>query len=307
MKIALLCNTIAAFPLLDWLVSQGLLVGVGTKAQKSDFFDDLTIMCEQHKIEIHTFDKPNLTEQLIEFQKKTVADLILVLGFPYKIPTVALEKPPLGFYNIHFGQLPKYGGSFPVFWQIKNQEKSSALTIHKMDSTFDSGPIAIEIPLHIESCQCFGIVEINYGMLAVHATYQLIDKLLSGSLVLKPQAEHQVVYFPKPTLKDLIIVWQKMDANEVLALIKSCNPWSKGAIAQVNGLGIKIIDAQITVSKGENYGTIFNIHSFGMDVECANQTAITITVIHSQFGYFGGENLGNFGVKSGDVFQNIFI
>lgn len=307
MKISLICNTIAAFPLLDWLANQGVLVGVGTKIQKSDFFDDLTVICIQHKIKIHTFDKPNLTEQLSEFQKNTNADLVLVLGFPYKISAVALEKPPLGFYNIHFGQLPKYGGSFPVFWQIKNQEKSGVLTIHKMDDSFDSGPIAIELSLQIESYQCNGIVDINYGILAINATYQLIDNLLKNSLVLKPQPAHNIVYFPKPTLKNLIIDWQNMDANEVLALVKSCNPWNKGAIAQINGQGIKIIDAQLSSSKRLLQGTISDINLYGIDVECANQTALTITTIHSSFGYFGGENLGNFGIKSGDVFQNIFI
>ncbi|MEY4539754.1 MAG: hypothetical protein RLZZ306_1511, partial [Bacteroidota bacterium] len=229
MKIALICNTPSAFPLLNWLHSQGVLVGVGTKEQKGDFFSDISVVCQQRNLKILTFVKQDLSQQLSDWQELTKAELILVLGFPYKIPKRVLQKPTHGFFNIHYGKLPRYGGSFPVFWQIKNQEKEGVLTIHQMDKSFDSGPIAVEIPFEINPKNTYGIVETNYGHIAINGVFQLLNSILQKSLVLKPQKSHNVIFSPKPTLKDTIIDWQKMDAKTIVALIKACNPWNRGA------------------------------------------------------------------------------
>jgi methionyl-tRNA formyltransferase len=128
MKIALICNTPSAFPLLNWLHAQGVLVGIGSKEQnrnacRSDFFNDLSVVCQQRNLKIQTFVKQDLSRQLSEWQILTKAELVFVLGFPYKIPKSVLQNPTHGFFNIHFGKLPKYGGSFPVFLANKKSRK----------------------------------------------------------------------------------------------------------------------------------------------------------------------------------------
>jgi methionyl-tRNA formyltransferase len=307
MKIALICNTISAFPLLSWLHSQNVLVGVGTVQQNSDFFNDLSVVCGQRNLKIQTFTKKELSSQLSDFQEITQAELIFVLGFSYKIPKSVLHKPTYGFYNIHFGKLPKYGGSFPVFWQIKNQETAGVLTIHQMDESFDTGPIAVEIPFEISPFQSFGIVEANYSYMTINGVFQMLDNLLKKSLVLTAQKAHNQVFFPKPTLKDLIIDWQKMEAKEILALVKASNPWNRGAIARINGIDVRIIEANANVYQNNKAGEVFNLYQNGMEVNCIKNTAIDIKIMYSQFGYLSGESMGAFGIKNGDVFENISI
>ncbi len=307
MKIALICNTPSAFPLLNWLHTQGVLVGVGMKEQVGDFFNDLTIVCQQRNLKIQAFTKQDLSQQLSDWQLLTKAELVFVLGFPYKIPKSVLQKPQHGFYNIHFGKLPKYGGSFPVFWQIKNQEKEGVLTIHQMDKSFDSGPIAVEIPFEINPINTFGMVETNYGYMAINGVFQLLNSIMQKNLVLKPQKAQNPIFFPKPTLKDLIIDWQKMDAKNILALIKACNPWNRGAIARINGVDVKIIEAQISTQEGMKAGEVFHLYQNGMEVACVNNTALIIKVLYSSFGYLEGETLGSFGIKKGDIFDKISV
>lgn len=43
--------------------------------------------------------------------------------------------------NLHFGALPKYAGKSPLFWAIANGECHVGITLHKMDGSFDTGPI----------------------------------------------------------------------------------------------------------------------------------------------------------------------
>ncbi len=307
MRVALICNTMSAFPLLNWLDIQGVLVGVGIKEQKNDFSQDIAIVCKQKKHTVQVFKKDNLTSQLSLWIRGLRVDLVLVLGFPYKIPKEVLGLPKFGFFNIHFGKLPKYGGSFPVFWQIKNQEKEAVLTVHKMNEMYDSGEIAVEIPIAMNPNLTFGILDANFGFLTIQAVFQLLDNLLKNTLILKPQKHNNQIFLPKPTLKDLIIDWQKMDAYEILALIKATNPWNRGAIARINGIDIKIIEAKISTQQNKKVCEVFSLSQNGMEVGCFKNTALDIKIMYSPYGYLEGENMGIFGIKIGDLFEKIIF
>ena len=307
MKVALLCHTASAFPLLDWLHAQGILSGVGILEQETEFFSDLSVICQQKNIKPHVFNKPNLTRQMFHWINAIKADIVLVLTFPYKIQKEILQLTPLGVYNIHFGKLPEYGGSFPVFWQIKNREKQGVVTVHKMDENFDSGPIAIELPFDINAIQNYGIVEVNYSYMAINAVFQLLDSILKKTLILKPQLHKNYKFLPKPSLKDIIINWDTMDANEIVALIKACNPWNKGAIARINGLDVKIIEANANTSSVGKVGEVFHPYKNGMEVRCINNTSLDIKIMYSRFGYQTGELLTSFGIKMGDFFEKIAL
>lgn len=55
-------------------------------------------------------------------------------------------------FNIHFSLLPKYRGCHTNFYQIYYGEKYSGVTLHKIDSGIDTGPlisqISFEVPLN---------------------------------------------------------------------------------------------------------------------------------------------------------------
>ncbi|MBO8186629.1 methionyl-tRNA formyltransferase [Streptomyces spirodelae] len=68
-------------------------------------------------------------------------DLLIVFGFAWKLPPSVLALPRLGVLNIHVSMLPKYRGPAPLLWAIRNGDPSSGITIHRMDSGFDTGNI----------------------------------------------------------------------------------------------------------------------------------------------------------------------
>jgi methionyl-tRNA formyltransferase len=306
LKIGLICNTSAAFPLLQWLHSQAVLAGLLVLDRKTDFYSDATSIAKQSNISISYLQKSNISDQLISWQSINQLDLVLVLGFPYKIGKEVFEKSKFGFYNIHFGKLPNYGGSFPVFWQIFNQEKEAVLTIHKMNETFDNGPIAIEIPFEIKPEQTYGIVEMNFGMVAINAVYYLIDNLLNNKLLLKNQPDKLVKYLPKPTINDLVINWEKHDAAQIVALVVAANPWNKGAIVHINNLDLKIIEAEIGEHfESKDFGKIVSISQAGIVVICAKNTSLLIKIVYSQLGYFSAGKLATIGIKVDDYFTKL--
>lgn len=70
-------------------------------------------------------------------------DLIVCFGLPWKIPQEVLDLATFGGVNGHPSLLPKYRGpgSMVVSWLFLNDEPETALTVHRLEADFDSGPI----------------------------------------------------------------------------------------------------------------------------------------------------------------------
>ncbi len=71
-------------------------------------------------------------------------DVICVACFPWRIPATLLALPTYGFLNVHPSLLPAYRGPVPLFWQLRAGVDKLGVTIHWMDSDFDTGAIAAQ-------------------------------------------------------------------------------------------------------------------------------------------------------------------
>lgn len=69
------------------------------------------------------------------------ADLIVCYGFPWKLPPAILGATRRGAINVHTSMLPKYRGPIPVNWAIRNGDRETGVSVHWMESAFDSGGI----------------------------------------------------------------------------------------------------------------------------------------------------------------------
>ena len=69
------------------------------------------------------------------------ADLVVCMGFPWKIPPEALAVPRLGWLNGHPSLLPRHRGPLPVAWAIREGDEEIGITFHRMDAELDTGPI----------------------------------------------------------------------------------------------------------------------------------------------------------------------
>ena len=76
-------------------------------------------------------------------------DIALCASFPALIPDEALAVPPLGILNMHPGLLPRYRGPNPLGWSIRNGDSELGLTVHRMTSEFDAGPIYSQASISI--------------------------------------------------------------------------------------------------------------------------------------------------------------
>ena len=76
-------------------------------------------------------------------------DLVVCMGFPWKVPADALAVPRLGWINGHPSLLPHHRGPVPVAWAIRDGEEEFGVTFHRMDAELDAGPILAQKTLPI--------------------------------------------------------------------------------------------------------------------------------------------------------------
>ncbi|MFJ4409564.1 methionyl-tRNA formyltransferase [Streptomyces sp. NPDC088910] len=121
-------------------------------------------------------------------------DLVIVFGFPWKIPQAVLAIPRLGIMNIHVSMLPKYRGPAPLLWAIRNGDTTGGVTVHWMDDDFDTGNILAQrdgIPLAED------ITWKNYCDEAMPVIYNLLMdslELAAGGYAGEPQDADAATY-----------------------------------------------------------------------------------------------------------------
>jgi len=71
-------------------------------------------------------------------------DLVVCMGFPWKVPAAALAVPALGWLNGHPSLLPQHRGPIPLSWTIRSGDEESGVSFHFMDADFDTGPIVAQ-------------------------------------------------------------------------------------------------------------------------------------------------------------------
>ncbi|HEX8020635.1 formyltransferase family protein [Mucilaginibacter sp.] len=109
-----------------------------------------------------------------------------------------LEIPTLGCVNRHSGLLPSYGGLWPVFQAVRNNEPYVGITIHTMNNKIDKGAVLyqIEIPIlkndTVDSLykQCFELSTI--------ATIEALN-MLNKNIYNQKQPSYNPSYFSFPT------------------------------------------------------------------------------------------------------------
>ncbi len=88
---------------------------------------------------------PALADELVG------VDLLLNVHSLHIADPAVIAAPRLGAFNLHPGPLPEYAGLHVVSWAIYNGEHRHAVTLHRMVSDVDAGPIAFAAGFPIAS------------------------------------------------------------------------------------------------------------------------------------------------------------
>ena len=115
-------------------------------------------------------------------------DLVVCMGFPWKIPPDALAVPRLGWLNGHPSLLPRHRGPLPVAWAIREGDEEIGITFHRMDAELDTGPIFSQVRFPVGELEPPDVFYPRMGQFVGEALAQALERLGSGDEG-TPQAE----------------------------------------------------------------------------------------------------------------------
>lgn len=306
-KIILLCSTKFALPALRELAFSNMLAAVAIPRHCDEMIENVDVVLTGTGIPVVELDKETFADRLREAIEENEINLGLVMTFPYKIPSSVYNLPVKGFYNFQPGPLPQYRGSDPVFQQLKNKEKHAGVTVHQLDEGINTGPLVMNEMLKIDPSDTYGMLTTKLSDLAAKLTGILI-KLVSFevSVSSRPQDETKAKYFKRQQAEDIIINWQTMDADSIIALINACNPWNKGAVTKINNQVIRLLDAEklpVNSFPQKEPGYILAIEENGITISTIHNEAIIVRIIYTDKGFLRAYRLGQSDVATGHRFE----
>ncbi len=181
--------------------------------------------CVKHKISYISVS--NLSDQKVKSQLLNInCQLAVLADFGLIIPEDILNAFPKGIINIHPSLLPKYRGPIPAQSAILNGEKTTGVTIIKLDEKIDHGPILFQTKAAILPNDTSESLYERLFKMSSSSIVQTIELYLKGKI--KPQEQnHNQATFTKPLTRQDGYV----DLNELLSraklekMIKAYFPW----------------------------------------------------------------------------------
>jgi methionyl-tRNA formyltransferase len=107
-------------------------------------------------------------------------DLVVCMGFPWKIPPAALAVPRLGWLNGHPSLLPLHRGPLPVAWAIRAGDEELGITFHRMDAELDTGPILSQRRFPLGELEEPEVFYGRFGPVVGEALAEALERLAAG-------------------------------------------------------------------------------------------------------------------------------
>jgi methionyl-tRNA formyltransferase len=304
MRIGLLGNTEMLIPTLGYLAQNAQLVGVGLWHKSAPLIGMQLSQANVPKELIQVIPEGDWQSVLRDWVRDNKMDVLLVFGFPYRIPPEILGLANSGFYNIHPGALPKYSGADPLFWQIRNGEQEIEICIHKMTDKLDAGPVVQQKRMVSNGLDNYGLLMKRVAFETVSLVQGWVQGLVDDGLVEKEQENKgAMAYTKRPMTSDLRIDWAKQSAMEIKNLVAATNPVYGGASCYYGDMELRILDLDIIALEdiaAYKAGEIAYADAlYGPVVACADRKFVRLLLVQLAEGYFSGSKLFYLGIQKG--------
>mgnify|MGYP001461530753 FL=1 len=255
-KIVFMGTPIFAVPILKSLYQNGYPLSVvytqpPQKSQRGQKINKSLIqsLSETLNIEFRTPLSLKNNREEYEYLKKLDADLGIVVAYGQIIPNEILNLTKKGFINIHASLLPKWRGAAPIQRSIINLDKQTGITIMKINSKLDSGPICNSYKIDISNNENAEIISNKLSLLGAEKILDNIDKILDNEIEFKEQNHADATYANKIEKSEGKIDWNSK-AENIIGKINGLYP-SPGAWFIYKGERFKILKAEISEGKGK--------------------------------------------------------
>ena len=179
-------------------------------------------------------------------------DLVVCMGFPWKVPADALAVPPLGWLNGHPSLLPRHRGPVPVAWAIRSGDEELGITFHFMDAELDTGPIVAQRTFPLGEFAEPDELYASMGPVVGDALHEALEKIAAGERgTPQPEGgEYETFFSEGDTHLDLT-----RPAREVHRLVWAWhftipNGTERGALLELDGETVRVLQSSLEKVEG---------------------------------------------------------
>jgi len=212
--------------------------GRGHKLQPSP----VQILAEANGIPVHSPASLRKAPEQEAF-RDLGADIGVVAAYGLILPRAILDAPRLGCLNIHGSLLPRWRGAAPIQRAMLAGDAETGITIMRMDSGLDTGPMLTKGVIPITSATTGEGLHDRMAELGARMIVEALPDFAAGRLPEIVQPDEGVTYAAKLTRADGDIDWRN-DAVFIERQIRALNPWP-GCRFAANGEVVAAISATL--------------------------------------------------------------
>ena len=151
-------------------------------------------------------------------------DLFVVADYGEFLGKRFRELPRIGAFNLHGSLLPKHRGAAPVAYAILAGQRTTGVTLFRIERTLDSGPIVGARALDIGPEETAEDLEARLAELAAELLIDTLPSFAARTHQETPQDPDGVTLAPKLTKTEACIDWTK-SAEQITNAVRAYNPW----------------------------------------------------------------------------------
>jgi methionyl-tRNA formyltransferase len=198
-------------------------------------------------------------------------DLLIVIAYGQKLKRAVRSVAPLGAINLHPSLLPELRGAAPVPYALLKGLNSTGLTIFKLVSRMDAGPVFYSKPIFIFPGENATDLLSRLAYIGSLCLVQFLENYAQSPWEPVPQEESKATYSRKLEKEDCRIDWSHSAleiSNQVRALAMA-----PGANTCFRSQQLKILAAEVTDKQSSlPAGSIVNLYkNIGFTVQTGDK------------------------------------
>lgn len=218
---------------------------------------------------------PASSKEILEIVKSHKADIGVLVAFGKIVPQTVIDALPMGIINLHPSLLPKHRGPTPIESCIIGGEDKTGVTIIKLASKMDAGPIYSQQVIAVPKLISKQDLADKLGDVGSEQIIETLENLKSAEQTLNPQNEDEATYDKLISKSDGELQFTEA-ADTLERKIRAYEGWP--------GTRFSIGDLQLSIIKactGEDFSSKIGSISVSPDRELLIQTGSGSLVIKS--------------------------
>lgn len=175
-------------------------------------------------------------------------EVIAVAAYGKILPRTILDLPKYGCINVHASLLPRLRGAAPIHHAVLRGERSSGVTIMKMDEGMDTGDMLVWEEVVLDPRETAGSLHDRLAPLGARLLVQALDGLRDGTVKPVPQDHDKHTMAPK-LANDLGRIDWARTSSELDAHVRGCTPFP-GAFTFLEGKRMRVNEAMPADGQG---------------------------------------------------------